>query len=182
MHPAGAYADLAHAPADGRFLELPILSALLLGVVFAVVDSNRPSLRLVAGCAVAWSFVPALQIASVVATWLAFGRGRPGLRRAIHLHFLGHLPWSVWLLLVAAVASATSPPHEARLWKLIFATAAVPFLWSRALGWQFFRRVFGLGGRGALLATLLHLVVVVGPVAIFFLVTGQLVPRLLGGR
>jgi hypothetical protein len=181
-HPAGAYAELSRGPAGGRFLELPVLSALLLGVVFAVADSNRPSAWLVAGCAVAWSFVPALQIASVAATWLAFARGRLGLRSAIHLHFLGHLPWSVWLLLVAAVASATPPPDEARLWKLIFATAAVPFLWSRAIGWQFFRRVYGLGGRGALLATLLHLVMVLGPIAVFFLVTGQLAPRLLGAR
>jgi hypothetical protein len=181
-HAADAYADLSRGPAGGRFLELPILSALLLGVVFAVADSNRPSAGLVAGCAVAWSFVPALQIASVAATRLAFARGRLGLRRAIHLHFLGHLPWSLWLLLVAAVASATPPPHEARLWKLIFATAAVPFLWSRVIGWQFFRRVYGLDGRGALLATLLHLVVVLGPIAVFFLVTGQLAPRLLGAR
>jgi len=181
-HPAGAYTDLSRGPAGGRFLESPVLSALLLGVVFAVADSNRPSAWLVAGCAVAWSFVPALQIASVVATWLAFARGRLGLRRAIQLHSLGHLPWSLWLLLVAAVASATSPPNEARLWKLMFVTAAIPFLWSRAIGWHFFRRVYGLGPRGALLATLLHLVVVLGPVAVFFLATGQLAPRLLGGR
>jgi hypothetical protein len=181
-HPARAYADLSRGPAGGRFLEFPVLTALLLGVVFAVADSNRPSAWLVAGCAVAWSFVPALQIASVAGTWLAFARGGLGLRRAIHLHFLGHLPWSLWLLIVAAVASATPPPHEARLWKLTFATAAVPFLWSRAIGWHFFRRVYGLGGRGALLATLLHLLLVLGPIAVFFLVTGQLGPRLLGGR
>lgn len=180
-HPAGAYADLSRAPARDRFLELPILGALLLGVVFAVVDSNRPSLRLVAGCAVAWSFVPALQIASVAATWLAFARRRLPLRRAIHLHFLGHLPWSLWLLLLAAIASGTSPRHEEVLWKLL-ATAAVPFLWSRAIGWHFFRRVYGLGRSAALLATLLHLGVVLGSIAGFFLVSGQLAPRILGGR
>jgi hypothetical protein len=180
--PAGAYANLSRAPAGEGSLELPILTALLLGVVFAVADSNRPSLRLVAGCAVAWSFVPALQIASVAATWLAFARRRLPLRRAIHLHFLGHLPWSLWLLLLAGIASATPPEREVNLWKVASATVAVPFLWSRAIGWQFFRRAYGLEARAAVLATVLHLGIVLGSIAGYFLATGQLAPRLLGER
>ena len=179
-HPASAYTELAREPEPDRFLELPLLAALLLGIVFAVADAGRPSLRLVAGCAVAWSFVPALQIASVAASLLAFARRRPSLRRAIHLHFLGHLPWSLWVIALAAIASATAPQHEADLWKLLFATVAVPFLWSRAIGWHFFRRVYGLGQGGAVLASLFHLAIVLGSILGFFLVTGQLGPRILG--
>jgi hypothetical protein len=180
--PASAYAELAREPEPDRFLELPLLFAVLLGVVFAVADAKRPSLRLVAGCAVAWSFVPALHIVSVASSRLAFARRRVSLRRAIHLHFLGHLPWSLWLLALAAIASATAPQHEGHVWKLLFATVPVPFLWSRAIGWHFFRRVYGLGRGAALLASFLHLGVVLGSIAGFFLVTGQLGPRLLQWR
>jgi len=182
LHPRGAYAELARAPDRARFLELPLLTSLLLGVGFAVVDSRRPSLRLVAGCAVAWSFLPALQIASVVASWLAFARRRIPLRRAIHLHFLGHLPWSLWLLALAAVASETSPRREVGVLQLASATVAAPFLWSRVIGWHFFRRVYALGRGATLLATAPHAAIVLGAILGFFLVTGQLLPRLLGGR
>jgi len=181
LHPRGAYADLALAPEPHRFLELPCLGALLLGVVFAVADSDRPSLRLVLGCAVAWSFVPALQIGAVCATFFAFAGRRVALGRAIHLHFLGHLPWSLWLLAIATIASAIAAEREGSLWKIL-ATAAVPFLWSRVIGWHFFRRVYGLGRGGALVASFLHLAIGIGPIALFFFATGQLAPRIMGGR
>jgi len=182
LHPRRAYAELARGPGPAHFLELPLLSALLLGIGFAVVDSKRPSLRLVMGCAVAWSFLPALQIASVAASWFAFGRSRISLRRAIHFHFLGHLPWSLWLLAIAAVASAASPHPEMEVLELVSATVGIPFVWSRVIGWQFFRRVYGLGRGATLLATILHAAVVLGAILGFFLGTDQLVPRLLGGR
>jgi len=147
-----------------------------------VVDSGRPSLRLVASCAVAWSFLPALQILSVAATWLAFARCRIPLRRAIHLHFLGHLPWSLWLVAIASIAASTSPRREVSVFQFVFATIGVPVVWSRLIGWHFFRRVYALGRGATLLATALHAAIVLGAIVGFFLVTGQLLPRLLGGR
>src|SRR5229473_1308439 len=104
------------------------------------------------------------------------------LLRAIDLHFLGYLPWTVWLLFVAAFASFTSPEREHLLWAVILWSVAVPILWSRVIGWHFFRRVLGMGVPGALAALLVQIAIVWGSILVFFLFSGQLEPRILSGH
>src|SRR5713101_7670347 len=168
LRPAAVYDELSRGPARTAFLERPLLFSFLL--------------RLVLGGALAFGFIPALQIASIALSGAAFGRSGIPLLRAIDLHFLGYLPWTVWLLFVAAFASFTSPEREHLLWAVILWSVAVPILWSRVIGWHFFRRVLGMGVPGALAALLVQIAIVWGSILVFFLFSGQLEPRILSGH
>src|SRR5713226_5976930 len=174
LRPAAVYDELSRGPARTAFLERPLLFSFLLGLVLALTTAGRPTLRLVLGGALAFGFIPALQIASIALSGAAFGRRGIPLLRAIDLHFLGYLPWTVWLLFVAAFASFTSPEREHLLWAVI--------LWSRVIGWHFFRRVLGMGVPGALAALLVQIAIVWGSILVFFLFSGQLEPRILSGH
>ncbi len=182
LRPAAVYDELSRGPARTAFLERPLLFSFLLGLVLALTTAGRPTLRLVLGGALAFGFIPALQIASIALSGAAFGRSGIPLLRAIDLHFLGYLPWTVWLLFVAAFASFTSPEREHLLWAVILWSVAVPILWSRVIGWHFFRRVLGMGVPGALAALLVQIAIVWGSILVFFLFSGQLEPRILSGH
>jgi hypothetical protein len=180
LRPGLTYAELARQPGRGSFLLRPVSFALLIGLAIAISASGRPTLRLVIGSAVAWSFVPALHAAAValVTFTLARGRLRPG--RAVDLYFMGLLPWSAWLLGIAALASFTPPARDAAVWSTVLFTAPVLFIWARIVTFAFFRRALGLSRRRSLAAVALAVAIVWGAILAFFLLSGQLGPRIVG--
>jgi hypothetical protein len=180
LSPGPTYAELARQPGRGSFLLRPISFALLIGLAIAISASGRPTLRLVLGSAVAWSFVPALHAASVALITLTLGRGRLRSGRAIDLYFMGLLPWSGWLLVIAALASFTPPARDAAVWSTVLFTAPVLFTWSRIVTFAFFRRALGLSRRRSLAAVALNVAIVWGAILAFFLLSGQLGPRIVG--
>ena len=91
---------------------------------------------------------------------------------------MGLLPWSAWLLAVAAMASFTPPEREAALWAIALFTMPVPFVWARIVTFAFFRRALGLSGRRSAAAVVLNVAIVWGSILLFFLLSGQLWPRL----
>src|ERR671934_1577060 len=149
LHPATTYAELAREPGRKGFLQRPLSFALLIGLAIAISTSGRPSLRLVLGSGIAWSFVPALHVVSValLTLTLTLARGRLHVGRTLDLYFLGLLPWSAWLLALAAIASFTSPEREAALCTIAFFTMPVPLVWARIMTFAFFRHALGLSGR-----------------------------------
>lgn len=181
LRPAAAYERLSREARRGSLWQKPVLVAFVIGLALAVSSAGRPTLRLVLDCAVAWSFIPALQVGSVALVAVALGRGALW-KRAVELHFLAHLPWSVWILGIATLAVCLPPERDEQVWSSMLVTAAIPFLWSRILSWHLFRRGLGMGAPAALLAVVLHLVLVCGAIAVFFLATGQLGPRIASAR
>ena len=178
LHPATTYAELAREPGRKGFLQRPLSFALLIGLAIAISTSGRPSLRLVLGSGIAWSFVPALHVVSVALLTLTLARGRLHVGRTLDLYFMGLLPWSAWLLALAAIASFTSPEREAALCTIAFFTMPVPFVWARIVTFAFFRRALGLSGRRSAAAVVLNVAIVWGSILLFFLLSGQLWPRL----
>ena len=180
LRPGPTYAELAREPGRGSFLLRPLSFALLMGLAIAISTSGRPALRLVLGSAVAWSFIPALHTASIALVTLTLARSslRPG--RAIDLYFMGLLPWSAWLLGIAALASLIPPPREAAVWSTALFTAPALLIWGRVVTFAFFRRALGLSRRRCLAAMALNLAIVWGAILAFFLLSGQLWPRIVG--
>ena len=180
LHPTTAYAELAREPARGGLFKRPLAFALLLGLVIAISTSGRPTLRLVLASAVAWSFVPALHMASVALVMLTLARARLPVGRAVDLYFMALLPWSAWLLGLAAMASFIQPEHQRQVWRIFLFTAPVLFVWGKIVTLAFFRRALGLSGRRCAAAVLLNFAIVWGSILAFFLLSGQLWPRLVG--
>jgi hypothetical protein len=115
---------------------------LLLASFVSLATSGRLSLRLLAGGAECALFLPALLIASLA---LVRRRTVPW-AESIDLFFLGHGPWSLWLLALASVwafvpaVKAFAWFHNLWVWYL---GAAVAFVWSCYIDFWFLRCVFG---------------------------------------
>jgi hypothetical protein len=144
--------------------------------------SGRFTLRLILGGAAVWSFAPLLQIAGAAAA-LPLARRRLPFSRAIDLYFLAHGPWSLWLLAVAG-GLALLPTRAS--FALLAPPAAfaglsvlVPLAWSGMITFAFFREALAMSRPRALGGLAVHGFVVWGAVLAFFLLSGQLWPRIL---
>ena len=122
----------------------PLLIAFLLGCTVSCVTSAGLTARIVIPATVYWSFIPLVQIASLPLVCWA-DRDRVSLARAIDRFFAGYLPWTIYLIGLAAIWSFLSPPEQ-RLSSTISvvwleAGALVAALWSVFIYYRFFRFV-----------------------------------------
>jgi len=183
LHPFTAYQELAREPDPGAWglVRRPLFQACLLGAIASVGISGRLSLRLVLSTGAAWSFAPALQMASVLALRRALGGRHVSLPRSVDLYFMGQGPWCLWLLALTATQAFVPPersvsllaPQGPLLW-----TALLPLLWSPVLTFSFLRAAFQASRRRAAQGLLLHGAITWGFVLAFFQLSGQLAPRL----
>ncbi len=109
----------------------------------ALITSSRLTLRLVAPATIYWSFVPLLEIVSLAAvTW--HKRRIISLTRSVDLFFMGHAPWSLWLIAFAAVW-AFVPPIQVFAWTakgwIWYDSALIVAAWSAYIDFWFFRCV-----------------------------------------
>ena len=183
--PFAAYRALAGAPPSppDRYLLLrrPLFQALFFGGIVSLSTSQRFTLRLILGGAVAWAFVPLLQVVSVTVIRRVLARGAFARSRVVDLYFMGQGPWLLWLLAWTAVATALPVPQAHALtgtWALPLSLAAAA-LWSGTVRVAFFREVLALRGLRVLGALLLHIGITWGAVVLFFLFSDQLWPRIL---
>src|SRR4029434_6806413 len=117
--------DTRTAPAR-RVLARLFLILLTIAIVVPVMAVQRVSATLVAIAAVSWSFVVFIQLAVAVGM-IASPRARlVDLLHALDLWFAAHLPYSLWLLAVAALAANSRLVDPA----FMFATALVPSAWT----------------------------------------------------
>jgi hypothetical protein len=187
VRPAIVYEALARTAGSGtswaRALQRPAFIALLLGAVFTLTTAGQLTLRLLVGAAVAWSFVPLVQIAAVAALVTVFRVRHLSPKTAVDLYFVGHAPWSLWLLGVAGIATFAAPSAASDLWgarpgMVLTLSLLLPLLWSKRLTWAFLRQGLALEARRAAGALALHDALTWGAVVFYFLVTDQLWPRL----
>jgi len=153
--PARTYRELLTRSARvGWFgaLGRPALVIVLIGTAVSTAATGRVSLGLVSSTALAWSFAVALQIA-VGASVIASSRARRvGMPRAVDLWFTGHLPWSLWLLVVAGVTRML-PSFSL---EGILLTMIVPMAWTAAIASAFCHIVLGTTRRAARLRAAAH--------------------------
>jgi hypothetical protein len=176
--PAATYAALARIP-DHRSavtaLRRPLLVALVLGASTAISATGHVTPSLLLSTTICWSLVVVLQV--VIALLLIAGPARRGVgvRRALDLFFASHAPWSLWLL--AAAAWAPSPVGRP-LWPLLVA-ALVPLALTPLMIAAFFREVFGMDHRRAVVRTLVHQAITWTAFVLLFGTAVQLWPRIL---
>jgi hypothetical protein len=158
--PAATYRRLLAGPLRSGWraiLYRPAVFALVIGAFVTLTNSGQLYPSLLLGAAVGWAWVPLLQL--LVATPLiAIGRRRPmPLSTALDLFFLGHAPWSLWLLVAGACLMRDLPEALAtlRLGPLLL-SALLPIAWTNLLIWAFARNVLGLPAWLAALGTLAY--------------------------
>jgi hypothetical protein len=187
LRPVSGYRELAlEAEGEGRWLLLrrPLIHALLLGGVLSLLTTGRVVLPLALSTTVCWAFVPALQVATVTLVSRLLGARSLPVPRLVDLYFVGNLPWSLWLLalsgtgvLVPSETPGLPLPPPGSLFPASLLAAA---LLSQVLTFGFFRGALGLTIPRSLAGLALHDLLLWGSIALFFLLSDQLWPRLFG--
>lgn len=149
LHPATAFPTLAALPAgENRWMALrrPLFVAFVLGCTISLITSGRLTLRLLVPATIYSSCVPLFEIASLAAVYGSKRRLIP-LPRAIGLFFMGHGPWSLWLIGFAATW-AFVPAVQVYSWSAtpwIWLSSALPAMaWSAYIDFCFFRTSFNV--------------------------------------
>jgi hypothetical protein len=113
LAPARTYARLVvESPAEmswWRVFERPTLVLLVIGVSSAIAATGRITLSLAASSMLLWSFVIAVQLVAAALLIVSVPARSTGMTAAIDLFFAGHLPWSIWIMVVAAWNAANGP-------------------------------------------------------------------------
>ena len=146
-----------------RALARPALALLLIAVVVPMMVTNAITARLVLSSAIAWGLVVAIQLA-IAAVLVAPARARDvGFWRALDLWFAGHVPYSLWILLLPLLTNSLAvPPHD-----VMGLSFLAPLAWTSVITNAFFQTVLGMDASTARRRTTLHLVVVVIIVSVF---------------
>lgn len=153
--PAQAYAEYArsrthHAPWSA--LRRIAFVALIQGVAIAMAATQTVAAPVVASLAACWSAALAVQLlAAVILIRSARTRTIP-VSGALDLFYLGHAPWSLWLLTCAAAFTWLLPYFT---W-IVLLTMVVPVALTARIVIAFAQHVLGLSRREALRRTMLH--------------------------
>jgi hypothetical protein len=157
--PARTYGRLVDSGEGGRagvFGPLAF-SALAIGLTVAFVAARWASVELAATAAASWSFTLPLQAIAACAVILP-GRRRVSLARAFELFFLGHAPWTMWMLAVGALAIAGRGAFGAIT--AVIVSGILPTIWTAIIVAAFARTVMGMGRVEAGLRAFLHLALI----------------------
>lgn len=142
--PADGYAALVRQRSSSRWwqvLQAPAQYVLLIGALTAMSTTGRVTAGLVFTVALSWSFVLAIQaLAAAVIIALAPHR-TVTVGRAFELLFLGHVPWSLWMLAASFSLIVIKPFMSLTL----LLTMAIPGVWTMVILSAFCRRVLGAG-------------------------------------
>jgi len=143
LSPTKTYRELIAEPERGtwlRALERLAFVAILIGTAVTLASARRLPPGLVLMGILCWSFVPITQ-------WLiglvVIGRapGRPlSVPRCLELLFAGHLPWSLWMLVLIGFDTFTPVPIPQVIQVL---SLLVPAVWTTIILSAFCRIVLG---------------------------------------
>jgi hypothetical protein len=182
LAPAATYARLAEATLrrDGLIVALrrPAFVALLVGTAVTMSATRRVSGSTLVSVTLCWMFATIVQAIAAGAMLVASPDRRVSAARAIDLIFMGHGPWSVWLLVFAALPAIV--PNPGVLPSIAMATAPLPAVWTAIILFAFCRTVLQLTPRVALTKTFLHQAMIWIFTAAYISATAQVWPRVLG--
>ena len=162
LAPGASFARMVSARRDGTWrdaLERPALYALLVGTSVAIAATGRASLGLVASTTASWCWVVLLQLAiALVMTRTSQARRTVTEARAFELWFAGHVPWTLWMLLLApAIRAYPTLPVEEILFSML-----VPILWTCVIAAAFGKYVLGRSTAASWLLALIHQLAIIG--------------------
>ena len=152
---------MSNKSAAGLWLMLrrPLLLALMLGCTVSLWASGRLSVRLVADGMVSFAFVPAFQLAALLAVYWRAPR-RVSFACAADLFFAANAPWLLWRVAFAALRCLVSARHAIAPTLLQAWTVELSLLptaaWSAYVDLQFFRDVLPRPNGSAARDLILH--------------------------
>jgi hypothetical protein len=116
----------------------PVLTAVLVGVSVAIAATGRLTPSLLLSTTMAWSWVVAVQWGFAIAMTRPLPRdGSLSAARAFECWFAGHVPWTLWVLMLAPLLRmAPDTPAE-----VLILSALVPMGWTAAIATAFGRVV-----------------------------------------
>jgi hypothetical protein len=156
LSPTETYRQLIAEPVRGswlRALERPALVAVIIGTAVTLSSARRVPPDLVLMGIVCWSFVPIIQwVIGLVVIGRATGRPLSG-PRCLELLFAGHLPWSLWTLVMVGLYTFTPVPivPTAQLLSLL-----APAVWTTIIVSAFCRTALGCTPERARMLTAAH--------------------------
>ncbi len=158
-----------------RTIERLTLVAVIVGLCITLSSARTVPLDLVLTGLLIWSFVPVLQLLAAIALTSMPRTRTVSLARALELLFIGHLPWSLWLLLVSGVEGFASDavPQSVELLSLV-----IPGVWTALIVSAFCRTVLGCTPRVARLLTAGHQAATWMLVFTYVLLTSGVWPRI----
>jgi hypothetical protein len=158
-----------------RLFRQPLFYAFVIGCALSLIVSGRLTLRLIAGGALAWSFIPLLQGAAFFIVWRR-GEMRIPFAAAFDMFMAGNRIWLVALIAFAGAVSFLSPLQVSALAARIehpgeFAVAGMAVaVWSAWADFGFYRSVMERTAREAMRDLLLQRVLAWTPAIVY--VTG----------
>jgi hypothetical protein len=136
-----------------RALERPALVALIIGTAVTISSARSVPLGLVLMGVICWSFVPLVQWL-IGAMMIGQARGRPlSVPRCLELLFIGHLPWSLWTLVIIGLYTFTHVPLPLAVEVL---SLMIPGAWTTVIVFAFCRTALGCTPSRAKLLTAAH--------------------------
>jgi hypothetical protein len=182
VSPARAYREYVRRAAPAGFaaaLGRPLLVALVQGVAISMAATQSVAAPLVASVTAYWSISVLVQLlAALVLIRPAVARGSLPVTRALDLFFLGHAPWSLWLLLSAGVM-AFAPSVWWLRW-IALAGMIVPVVLTARIVAAFGEVVLGYTRRDSIRRTIVHQGLTVGLFVVYIATGIQLWPRVAG--
>jgi len=146
--PRATYRRLCERPPSGvrALVRRPATMAVIIGGTITLTTTGALTPGLFLGSVLCWTVVPLAQllVAAALVALAGQARGVP-FTAAIDLFFVGHGPWSLWLLALGAAAMANLPIGLYGLpgGTLVLATALVPIAWTAVILFAFCRTVLG---------------------------------------
>ncbi len=187
VRPFRTYRELTEDGEDrGNFRSIAFRVLLLLLVIGAFVSfttAGRLVAFHVANSMVFWSFVPALQTAALVIAVRAVAP-RTSLGSAVALHFVGHGPWLLFMLVVSGICLFA--PHVYFTFTWLITHGVLPLYLLGTLGWSavittaYFRVGLSLSRGRTALGTFLYYLIYIGVIAAWYFATNQLPPQVFG--
>lgn len=180
LSPASAYRALTpHAAGVTLRMALarPLLVAVVIGCALAIGATGRITFGLSLSTLLCWSFVPALQLLTGAGV-MARHPGSPGIAGRIDLWFMGHAPWSLWLLAAAAILTAAG--DTTRIEWLVVASALIPAVWTGIITCAFFQVVQRAPRRSAVRMAFAHQSVTVALVIGYLFLVARPWARVIG--
>ena len=178
LRPVSTYRQLSKATDDsGLWLMIrrPLFVTLVVGSFVSITVSGRLTISLLLDGMVFWSFVPILQAILMSGIVVIFGCRRIATSKAMDLFFMGHGPWLMWLLAIAATC-LFFPVKQFYLWPVQWGwvlpvSALCAWIWSSVTSFAFLRGALEVSTLRASALLLLYTLLLWGIVVSLLVVT-----------
>jgi hypothetical protein len=132
-------------------LQRMAVGALVLGTVISLVSTGTATLQTVVSAGSYWLIVPLIQLALAYLLVVTASQRRVSIARGVELMWIGHLPWTLWLLAVSVLLAL-----NADLTLVMATTALVASAWRGVIVCALCRVVLGFPPRNAVMRAVLH--------------------------